>query len=104
MVIGKKQGIGVLILGLLLLTGGILVLKTVPSWGDWIAGYPAEVLQKQIPEQAASTEQAMLGIIFGPLLKQIGGYIHTAGYFVGSLLSLIALAITSAGTMLATKK
>jgi hypothetical protein len=104
MVIGKKQGIGILILGLLFLTGGILVLITVPSWGNWIAGYPAEVLQKQIPAQAAPTVQAMLGIIFGPLLSQVGEYIRIAGYFVGSLFSLIALAITSVGITLVTKK
>ncbi len=104
MALGKKQGIGILIFGLLLLSGGILVLITVPSWGDWIAGYPQEVLQKQIPAQAAPTVQAILGIIFGPLLNQIGEYIRIAGYFGGSLLSLIALAITSAGTMLTTKK
>ena len=104
MVIGKKQGIGIMIFGLLLLTGGILVLITVPSWGNWIAGYPEKVLQQQIPAQAAPIVQAMVGIIFGPLLDQIGGYMKIAGYFGGSLLSLIALVITSVGTMLVTRK
>jgi hypothetical protein len=102
--IGRKQGVGILIFGLILLTGGILVLLTVPSWGDWIIGYPATVLQKQVPAQAAPTVQAMIGIIFGPLLEQVGEYIRIAGYFVGSLLTLVALVVTSAGTMLSTKR
>jgi hypothetical protein len=100
MKIGKPQGTLILILGLLLLTGGILVLVTVPSWGNWISGYPAQVAQKEIPAQAASVVQAVLGIIFGPLLNQVGEYIKIIGYFVGSLLSLIALAISSVGTMI----
>jgi len=103
MAIGKKQGIGILIFGLLLLTGGILVLITVPSWGDWIMDYPAMVLQKQVPAQAAPTVQAMISFVFGPLLEQVGEYIRIAGYFVGSLLTLVALVVTSAGTMLSTR-
>jgi hypothetical protein len=97
MTIGKPQGISILILGLLLLTGGILVLITVPSWGDWIMGYPEQVLQQQIPTQAESIVQAMMGIVFGPLLEQVGEYVQIAGYFVGSLLTIIALAVSSAG-------
>lgn len=100
MKIGRPQGVMILILGLLLLTGGILILVTVPSWGDWISGYPVQVLQKEIPAQAAPVVQAVLGIILGPLINQIGGYIKTAGYFGGSLLTLIALAASSAGTMI----
>lgn len=104
MAIGRKQGMGILFLGLLLLTGGILVLVTVPSWGDWIMGYPAMVLQKEVPAQAVPTVQAMIGIVFGPLLEQVGEYIRIAGYFVGSLLTLIALVVTSVGTRLSTKR
>jgi hypothetical protein len=100
MTIGKKQGMMVLILGLLLLTGGILVLVTVPSWGDWISGYPAQVAQKDVPAQAAPVVQAVSGIIFGPLLNQVGEYIKIIGYFVGSLFTLIALMISSVGTMI----
>ena len=33
MTVGKPQGIGALVFGLLLLTAGILVLITVPGWG-----------------------------------------------------------------------
>ena len=104
MVIGRKQGVAILIFGLIILTGGILVLITVPSWGDWITGYPGQVMQQQIPEEAAPTVQAMIGIVFGPLLEQVGGYMKIAGYFVGSLLTLIALAATSVGTILVTKR
>ena len=100
MKIGKSQGVLVLIMGLLLLTGGILVLLTVPSWGDWIKDYPGQVMQQQIPAQALPTVQAMIGIVFGPLLEQVGGYLKIAGYFVGSLLTLIALAISSVGSVI----
>ena len=100
MEIGKPQGVMILILGLLLLTGGILVLITVPSWGAWITGYPKLVMQQQIPPQATPIVRAMIGVVFGPLLEQVGGYIQTAGYFVGSLLTLIALAVSSVGTMI----
>ena len=103
MKIGKSQGVMVLILGLLLLTGGILVLVTVPSWGNWISDYPGQVMQQQIPAQAAPIVQAMLGIVFGPLLEQVGEYVEIAGYFVGSLLTIIALAISSVGTMIVRK-
>lgn len=104
MEIGRKQGMGILIFGLLLLTGGILVLVTVPTWGDWIMGYPSQVLQQPVPDQAAPIVQSMLGIVFGPLLEQVGEYIQIAGYFVGSLLTLIALVVTSAGTMLSSRR
>ena len=99
MVIGKKQGIGVLILGLLLLAGGIIVLIVVPSWGGWIAGYPARVASQQLPPQVAPIAQG-IGGIFGPLLAQVGGYLQKVGYFAGSLLSLIALGITCVGAMI----
>jgi hypothetical protein len=98
--IGKPQGVLVLILGLLLLVGGILVLITVPSWGDWISGYPELVMKQQVPDQVAPTVQVMLGIIFGPMLTQIGEYIRIIGYFVGSLFTLIALVISSVGAMI----
>jgi hypothetical protein len=103
MKIGKPQGVMVLILGLMLLTASILVLVTVPSWGDWISGYPAQVLQKEIPSQAAPVVQAVLGIVLGPFIHQVGGYIKTAGYFGGSLLALMALTVSSAGTMIIRK-
>ncbi len=101
MVIGKKQGVAVLIFGLLLLTGGILVLITVPSWGRWIADYPtqaAQIVQQQAPAQAAPVAQAVLSFVMGPLIHQVGEYMKTAGYFVGSLLTLIALVVSTAGT------
>ena len=104
MAIGRKQGIGMFIMGLVFLTAGILVLVTVPAWGNWIAGYPELVLQKQVPAQAAPIVQAMMGVIFGPLLDQIGGYMRTAGYFIGSLITLVALVVTSAGIMAAARK
>lgn len=99
MKIGKRQGLAVLILGLILLAGGILVLVYVPSWGHWIASYPGQVAQMQLPPQAAPIAQG-IGGVFGPLLDQVGGYIRIAGYFVGSLLTIISLVITVAGAMI----
>jgi hypothetical protein len=101
LVIGKKQGVAILVFGLLLLTGGILVLVTVPSWGDWIAGYPAQAAQtaqQQVPAQAAPVVQAILGVILGPIITQVGHYIRIAGYFGGSLLTLIAIVLSTVGS------
>jgi hypothetical protein len=85
-----------MLLGLTLLTGGILVLVSVPSWGDWIAGYPATISPGAFPPEAAPMV-GTIGGIFGPLLEQVGGYVQAAGYFVGSLLALISLGATTAG-------
>lgn len=98
MKVGKKQGIAIVVFGLILLTAGILVLVAVPSWGKWIADYPAKVASMSLPPQAAPLVQGMSGI-FGPLLKQVGGYIKTVGYFIGSLLTIISLGVTTAGAM-----
>jgi hypothetical protein len=101
MVIGKKQGAAILVFGLLLLTGGILVLITVPSWGNWIAGYPAQaaqMAQQQAPAQVAPVVQAILNLVLGPIISQVGHYMRIMGYFVGSLLTLVALVVSSAGT------
>jgi hypothetical protein len=96
MEIGKRQGIGIMFLGLILLTGGILVLVSVPSWGDWIARYPASISPGAFPPEAAPMV-ATIGGVFGPLLAQVGGYVQAAGYFVGSLLTLISLGATTTG-------
>jgi prepilin signal peptidase PulO-like enzyme (type II secretory pathway) len=107
MVIGRKQGIGILILGLLLLTAGILVLVVAPSWGSWIADYPAQAAQtieQQATPEAAPIAQTVLGFVLGPLIEQVGGYIQTAGYFAGSLLTFIALVVTTVGTIAATRR
>jgi len=98
MKLGKTQGIAILILGLVLLTGGILVLVSVPSWGNWIAGYPGQIAATPLPPQAAPIIQGMGGI-FGPLLEQVGGYISVVGYFVGSLLTIVSLGVTAAGAL-----
>ncbi len=96
MKIGKAQGVGILILGLLLLAGGILVLVSVPSWGNWIANYPKQIAGISAPPQAAPIVQGMSGV-FGPLLEQVGGYIRVVGYFVGSILTIVSLCIITAG-------
>ncbi len=98
MQIGKAQGVAILILGLLLLTGGILVLISVPSWGNWIANYPKQIAAIPAPAQAVPIVQGMSGV-FGPLLEQVGGYIHVVGYFIGSLLTIVSLCVITAGAM-----
>ncbi len=89
-VFDKPQGIAALNFGLILLTAGVLVLTTVPSWGNWIADYPQQLASMQAPPEAAPVMQGMRGV-FGPLLEQVGGYIRIVGYFVGSLLTIVSL-------------
>ncbi len=90
MKVGKPQGIAAVVFGLILLTGGALVLINVPSWGRWIADYPQQLASVQVPPEAAPIVQGMRGV-FGPLLEQVGGYIQKIGYFVGTLLTIVSL-------------
>lgn len=98
MKLGKAQGVAILILGLVLLTGGVLVLVSVPSWGNWIADYPEQIAATPLPPQAAPIVQGMGGVM-GPLLEEVGGYISVVGYFVGSLLTIVSLGVTGAGAL-----
>ena len=97
--VGKPQGIAAIVFGLILLTGGVLVLVTVPSWGRWIADYPQQLASVQVPPEGALVVQGMRGA-FGPLLEQVGGYIQKIGYFVGSLLTIVSLGWIGIGVML----
>ena len=99
MKVGKPQGIAAVVFGLILLTGGVLVLINVPSWGRWIADYPQQLASAQVPPEATSVVQGMRGA-FGPLLEQGGGYIQRIGYFVGSLLTIVSLGPIGIGAML----
>ena len=101
---GKNaQGIAVLVFGLLLLAGGILVLVFVPTWGNWLAQYPGQLAKMPLPPEAAPIVKGLGGAL-GPLLQQIGGcYIRAAGYFVGSLMTIIAIGITFVGSTLLRK-
>ena len=97
MKLGKPQGIAIMTLGLLLLTGGILVLVYVPSWGHWIGTYPERLAQAQVPAEAEGVVKGIRGGL-GPLITQIGdNYVRTAGYFIGSLLTIVSFALTSVG-------
>ena len=99
MSVGKPQGIALVVLGLILLTGGVLVLITVPGWGRWIADYPQQLASAPVPPEATAVAQGMRGV-FGPLLEQVGGYIQKIGYFVGSLLTIVSLGPMGIGVML----
>ena len=98
----KARGIGVLVFGLLLLTGGILIIVFVPSWGNWIAGYPAQLIKMPFPPEAAAMVKGLAGAL-SPLAQQIGSYIQAAGYFIGSLVAIVAIGVTFAGSMLLRK-
>jgi len=103
MKLGKAPGIAMTTMGLIILSGGILVLICVPSWGEWIADYPAQAALKPCPPEATATKQAVIGVL-GPLLEQIGdNYMKAAGYFVGSLMTIVSLALTSAGVIVIKK-
>ena len=100
MKLGKPQGMALMTLGLLLLTGAILVLIYVPSWGHWIGTYPERLAQAQVPPEATGVVKGIKGGL-GPLITQIGdNYIRTAGYFMGSLMTIVSLALTSAGCII----
>ena len=67
---------------------------------------------KEIPEHMAEFDifpwvvggMAILGVIFGPLLDQVGEWIGIVGYFVGGLVTLIGLVITLRGLTSLRKK
>ncbi len=96
MKIGKPQGFGIFTMGLIFLTGAILVFISVPTWGQFIHDYPSTIDASQLPAQ---TQPLAGGIkaVFGPLLEQVGGYMRVAGYFGGSLLTVISCAMMGAG-------
>ena len=98
----KARGIGVLVFGLILLAGGILILVYVPSWANWIAGYPAQLMKMPVPPEAAGMVKGVAGAL-GPLLQQVGGYLRAAGYFVGSLMTIVAIGVTCVGSTLLRK-
>jgi len=96
MKIGRPQGFGILIMGLIFLTGAVLVFLSVPSWGEWVHDYPSSIDASQLPAQAQPLAGGIKAV-FGPLLEQVGGYMRAAGYFAGPLLSVISLAMMGAG-------
>jgi hypothetical protein len=96
MKIGRTQGFGIMFMGLVLLATAILVIINVPEWGRWVANYPSTIDPSTLPEQAQPVAGA-IGTVFGPLIDQIGGYLQTAGYFIGALVGLVSLVVTGAG-------
>jgi hypothetical protein len=98
----RKTGLPVLMMGLILLCAGILVLVYIPQWGDWIHNYPQTVMQKQLPPEAQAAK-GMMQFALGPLIVQIGDYMRIAGYFVGSLITLSSLGITTISLRLLSK-
>lgn len=96
---GRAPGFVALTYGLILLAAGITVLLVVPSWGNWLADYPASVNPATLPPEAAPMIRGWI-TLFGPLIEQVGGYIQAAGYFVGSLITLLSLVPIGVGTAL----
>jgi hypothetical protein len=102
MEMNRKAGAPMLLMGLILLCTGILVLVFIPQWGDWIKNYPQTVLQRQLPAEAQAAK-GMMQFALGPLIQQIGDYLRTVGYYVGSLITLISLGSTFLGFRLLTR-
>ncbi len=80
-----------LLLGAIVLGVGITVMVVIPDWGSWLRAYPETVLQQPLPEQARPMVQALLGVVLGPIFHQVGSWIRSVGYFVGSLLVVLSL-------------
>lgn len=93
----RSPGVAVILLGLIVFTVGSVVLLVVPSWGNWLQGYPQQVLSQPLPPQAQPIVQALMGIVLGPLLQKIGSWIHAIGIFVGTVLLVISLFPLGAG-------
>ena len=98
MKVGKAQGMAIGVFGLLLLIGGILVLVYVPSWGNWMADYPGQAAKTPFPAEVAPIAKGV-GAVLGPVLVQVGGYLKAAGYFIGSLLTIVSLGVLCVATM-----
>ncbi len=89
--IPRNLGFVALLVGLILLVVGSVVLAVVPDWGQWLRDYPQQAQAQPIPEQARPVAQVMLGFVLGPLLEQVGGWIRSVGYFVGTVIVLLSL-------------
>ncbi len=97
MQVGRAPGVAGVLLGLLIMSVGILVLAVLPGWGGWIHDYPASVLAGPLPPEAAPMVQALIRVVLGPLIAQVGSYIQLVGYFLGSLLVVLSLFPLGAG-------
>jgi hypothetical protein len=96
----KGQGFIMVFMGLVLLTAAILIFITLHSWGTWIADYPNTLSLSSLPAEAQAQGGVFLNVykvFFGPLLGQVGGYMQVAGNFVGSLITVASLAVSTAG-------
>jgi amino acid transporter len=87
----RQFGFVALLLGLLLLVVGSVVLAVVPDWGQWLRDYPQQAQAQPIPDQMRPVAQVMLGFVLGPLLQQVGGWLRSVGYFVGTVIVLVSL-------------
>ena len=100
MEMGKGQGLLIFCIGLVLLTAAILIFITLNGWGNWVADYPMTISIDSLPAEAqaqASVIVTAYQVFFSPLLGQVGGYMQVIGNFVGSLLTLISLAVSATG-------
>jgi hypothetical protein len=95
--IGRAPGIAALVLGLLILSVGIVVVAVVPSWGGWLHDYPQRVLEGPLPPESAPMVQGLINVVFGPLIAQVGEWVQLVGYFAGSVLIVLSLFPLGAG-------
>lgn len=96
MVLGKRQGYLLICVSLVMATLAGFVFASIPKWGDWISSYPQSIDLTNIPAQAQTYVGGMLGVL-GPVIEQSGSYMQVAGNFGTILLSLISVAIFTAG-------
>ena len=98
----NARSIGMAVYGLILLAVGILILVKVPGWGNWLAGYPAQLLKMPFPPEAAPVAGGLAGA-FGPLLAQVGSWVRIVAYTIGSLVTLAGIGVTGMGCMMMRK-
>ncbi|MBX6350943.1 MAG: hypothetical protein IRZ11_05485 [Clostridia bacterium] len=93
----RAPGVAALLIGLVILTVGVVVVTVVPHWAEWIQNYPQSVLAQPIPDEAAPMVHALMGMVLGPLVAQVGHYLRSAGVFVGTVLIVVSLFPLGAG-------
>ena len=108
-----------MIIGLIVLVGGVVTMIVLPSWGKWLADYPAQVAAgapAYIGSLAASSAAATASIqgsatgsldainyVFVPIILKLADWVKMAGYGGGAFLALIGL-FNILGAMIKTDK
>lgn len=101
-----------MIIGLIVLIAGIVTIIVLPSWGKWLADYPAQVVAGapayigSLPatvQGSATGSLDALNYVLIPILNKAADWIKMAGYGGGAFLALIGL-FKTLGAMIKTEK